>query len=69
LQTTKFAIFGLLSSGQLAAQAISVAAELNIADYLKDGPKSIDELSSKTNCHPSSLYIITCFSQQCFLLK
>jgi len=56
LQTTKFAIFGLLSSGQLAAQAISVAAELNIADYLKDGPKSIDELSSKANCHPSSLY-------------
>jgi len=31
LQTTKFAIFGLLSSGQLASQAISVAAELNIA--------------------------------------
>ncbi|MFZ0514909.1 MAG: methyltransferase, partial [Candidatus Nitrosopolaris sp.] len=56
LQTTKFAIFGLLSSGQLATQAISIAAELKIADYLKDGPKSIDDLSYKTKCHPSSLY-------------
>ena len=56
LQTTKFAIFGLLSSGQLATQAISIAAELKIADYLKDGPKSIDDLSYKANCHPSSLY-------------
>ncbi|MGC1931576.1 MAG: methyltransferase [Candidatus Nitrosopolaris sp.] len=56
LQTTKFAIFGLLSSGQLATQAISIVAELKIADYLKDGPKSIDDLSYKAKCHPSSLY-------------
>lgn len=56
LQTTKFAIFGLLQSKQLATRAISIAAELKIADYLKDGPKSIDELSYETSCHPSSLY-------------
>jgi hypothetical protein len=56
LQTTRFAIFGLLQSGQLASQAISIAAQLKIADYLKDGPKSIDDLSYKTNCHPNSLY-------------
>jgi hypothetical protein len=42
--------------GQLATRAISIAAELKIADYLKDGPKSIDELSYETSCHPSSLY-------------
>jgi hypothetical protein len=38
------------------AKAIGVAAELNIADILKSGPKSISELSAETHTHEDSLY-------------
>jgi hypothetical protein len=44
-----FQIFWLLP-------CIRVAAELNIAGLLKDGPKSIDELAFSTNTHRESLY-------------
>jgi len=35
---------------------IYVVAELGIADLLRDGPLSVDDLADKTNTHASSLY-------------
>ncbi|MEO6562334.1 MAG: methyltransferase [Nitrosospira sp.] len=46
-------IFGFVTS-----QAISVAARLSIADLLKDGSKSIDELAQATGAQPRPLYRI-----------
>jgi O-methyltransferase domain/Dimerisation domain len=43
-------------SGFRVSRAIYVAAKLGIADLLKDGPKSIDELARLTSTHPPSLY-------------
>ncbi len=37
-------------------QLIYVAAKLGIADLLKDGSKSVDELASKVGAHPRALY-------------
>jgi len=37
-------------------QLIYVAAKLGIADLLKDGSKSVDELASKVGAHPQALY-------------
>ena len=45
-----------LAFGFMKTQAIYVAAKLGIADQLKDGPKSVDELSSITGVHSLSLY-------------
>jgi hypothetical protein len=33
-----------------------VAAELGIADHLKDGPKTVDELAQVAGAHPGALY-------------
>jgi SAM-dependent methyltransferase len=44
-------IFGFMTS-----QAISVAAKLGIADLLKNGPQSADELAQATGAHAQSLY-------------
>ena len=37
-------------------QLFYVAAKLGIADLLKDGAKSVDELASKVGAHPRALY-------------
>src|ERR1700730_8840378 len=42
--------------GKSVAQAISVAAELGIADALKDAPKQVEELAAATSTHSPSLY-------------
>ncbi|HAO48443.1 MAG TPA: methyltransferase [Runella sp.] len=42
--------------GFIPARAISLAAELGIADLLKDGAKSVQELSVATDSHSRSLY-------------
>lgn len=42
--------------GYRVSQSIYVAAKLGIADLLKDGPKSSDELAKVTGTHASSLY-------------
>ena len=42
--------------GFRVARSIYVAAELGIADFLADGPKSIDELAQATSTHGPSLY-------------
>ncbi len=49
-------LFDLVIKGQLISQSISIVVNMKIADYLKDGPKSVEELSEKTNTHPTSLY-------------
>ena len=43
-------------TGYRTTQMISVVAKLGIADLLKDGPKSVDELAQLTNTCASSLY-------------
>lgn len=45
-----------LASGYWHTQAIYVAAKLGIADALKDGPRSADELATSTGTHPRALY-------------
>ena len=47
-----------LMSGMRVTQLIYVAAKLGIADLLKDGSKSVDELASKVGAHPRALYRI-----------
>jgi len=43
-------------TGKNLAQAISVAAELGIADLLTDAPTAVEELAAATSTHPPSLY-------------
>ena len=45
-----------LMSGMRVTQLIYVAAKLGIADLLKDGSKSADELASTVGAHPRALY-------------
>ncbi len=45
-----------LMSGFKVARMISVAAELNVADLLEDGPRHSDELAAATGAHAPSLY-------------
>ena len=56
MQSSGFEIFDMLARSQLIGQAIYIAAELRIADYLKDGAKSVEELAVRTETHPDSLY-------------
>jgi hypothetical protein len=42
--------------GFTVARSISVAAQFRVADYLKDGPKTADELAQFSGVHPRSLY-------------
>jgi hypothetical protein len=49
------AIFSL-ALGYLASRGLHVATELGIADLLKDGPRSLEELACATGAHPHSLY-------------
>jgi len=45
-----------LASGFRVSQAIHVAATLGIADLLKDGPRSSDDLAVATGTHADALY-------------
>jgi hypothetical protein len=42
--------------GFTVARSIAVAAQFRIADYLKSGPKTADELAELAGVHPRSLY-------------
>jgi Dimerisation domain len=42
--------------GKSVSQAISVAAELGVADVLQDAPKHVEELAAATATHAPSLY-------------
>jgi hypothetical protein len=54
-ETPEQVILGLALS-YLPSRALHVANELGIADLLKDGPRSIDDLSRATGAHQQSLY-------------
>src|SRR6516162_4567611 len=43
-------------SGYWTSQVLYVAAKLGLADLLKEGPKTAEELASSTQTHPRSLY-------------
>lgn len=43
-------------TGYWLTQALSVAAKLGVADLLKDGPQSSDDLAAATQSHPRALY-------------
>lgn len=43
-------------TGYWITQALYVAAKIGLADLLKDGPKSSEDLASATKTHPRSLY-------------
>lgn len=42
--------------GFALSRSIAVAAQLGVADLLKDGPKSADELAQAVGAHPRALY-------------
>lgn len=42
--------------GAMAAQAVYVAAKLGVADLLKDGPRSADDLAHVTRAHSAPLH-------------
>ena len=48
-------IFGIALS-YLVSRCLHVAAELGIADLLKDGPKNTEDLARATGAHHLSLY-------------
>jgi predicted transcriptional regulator len=43
-------------TGYWITQALYVAAKLGLADLLKDGPRTADDLASATKSHPKSVY-------------
>ena len=45
-----------MAAGSFVGQAISVAAKLGIADFLKDGPQSPSALAQATGAHAGSLH-------------
>ena len=42
--------------GQMKSEAIRLAVQLRLADFLNDGPKSIDDLAQATGTLPTPLY-------------
>jgi DNA-binding IclR family transcriptional regulator len=42
--------------GYRLSQALCVASELGLADLLKDGPRTTDDLAQATGAHAPSLY-------------
>lgn len=42
--------------GYQRSRAITVAAELGVADLLRDGPRGVDDLAAATGTHPPTLY-------------
>ena len=42
--------------GYRLSQALHVAAKLGVADHLRNGPMSVDELARAVGAHPESLY-------------
>lgn len=47
---------GGMISGYWLSQAIYAAAKFSIADHLKDGPMSVQQLAEVTSTHPDALY-------------
>lgn len=55
-QALPSAALAQIITSSLPARAVYVAAELGVADLVKDGPRSVDELAQKTGTHASSVY-------------
>jgi hypothetical protein len=55
LQNFSFTVMDMLAHGQLS-QAIYIVAKFRIADYLKNGPKSVEELAEQSKTNSDSLY-------------
>jgi len=53
---TPTAAFLRLANGYQISQAIHVAAELGLADFIGDEPVSVPDLSTRVGAHPESLY-------------
>lgn len=51
-------IISQLLSGKSISQSITVAAELDIAELLKDGPRAADDLAAASETHADGLYRI-----------
>lgn len=47
-----------LGLGFMISQALNVAADLNVADRLAAGERSVDDLAAETGCHADALYRI-----------
>jgi hypothetical protein len=45
-----------LLDGYRLTQMVHVAAKLGLADHLKDGPRTVEQLARLTKTHPDSLY-------------
>lgn len=45
-----------MASGYVMAQAVYVAAKLNVADHLADGPRHIDDIAAATGADSAFLY-------------
>jgi hypothetical protein len=45
-----------MATAHIISRAIHAVAELGVADHLKDGPRSSDEIAEATGTHPPSLY-------------
>ncbi|HEX7178734.1 MAG TPA: hypothetical protein VF220_03340 [Nitrososphaeraceae archaeon] len=56
MQNLGLEVFDMLTRAQLTSQAIYIVAKLRIANHLKDGPKSVEDLAQETKTHPHSLY-------------
>ncbi len=56
MQNLGLEVFDMLTRAQLTSQAIYIVAKLRVADDLKDGPKSVEDLAQETKTHPDSLY-------------
>jgi len=56
VQSSPVSLLRELIGGMRFTQLIYVAAKLGIADLLKNGSKSVDELASKVGAHPRALY-------------
>jgi hypothetical protein len=50
------ALSGLMANSLVLARGISIVAELRVADHLRDGAHSIDELARLTGCESDALY-------------
>ena len=54
-QSPRDALWRMTNAYQVS-QAIHVAASLGIADHLRDGPRSVEELAAATGSRAPSLY-------------
>ncbi len=55
-QTPPSAVMMQMLFGYSVSRAVGIAAELGIADLIKNAPKTADDLAALTGSHPRSLY-------------